>query len=290
VRYLLAMVTIKQVARFPSRLRGRLRAEQVIKTFDIMADESKVCDESIMPEGYLKTTIDVLLEAPGITMKMQQSGLRIQPKLEERIYWNWDIPEFIWQAILHSNTLQRLTTNYLGPGVRLDDIYVKTVVDGLQSGAEGWHDDNIGYRLKIFMVFDVEGEPSDTVLIPSKRPNIYRVKILGDAMRMLGGKDVKERDSEVRVSYCPGDCLVFDTNLMHRGDYSTGAGIRFCLVAEFIDREKANRVHNVCPCGPGQSRFSIRIPHGCYNDIASHPLIDPSLLHKDKSGILYGYT
>ena len=50
--------------------------------------------------------------------------------------------------------LANIVSKYLGPNVRLDDLYLKTVRDGLSSASESWHDDNVGYRLKLFMVFD----------------------------------------------------------------------------------------------------------------------------------------
>ena len=34
--------------------------------------------------------------------------------------------------------------DYLGPRVRLDDLYVKSVMDGLNATAEGWHGLGIG--------------------------------------------------------------------------------------------------------------------------------------------------
>ena len=284
------MVTAKQIVRFPSRLRRRLVLAQKIREFDAKADAHHHLNGSQMTDGWCKTTIDDLLESPGITQVMQSSKLRCAPELGKQIYWNWDIPEFVWDAVLASKKLHALVRNYLGPGVRLDDLYVKTVVDGLQSGAEGWHDDNVGYRLKVFMVFDTEGTPSDTLLLPQPRPNPYQVKIKEEVGRMLGAPDKSKRVAELRITYSAGDCLVFDTNLTHRGDYTASAGIRYCMVAEFIDRNKANSLSGSCPCGPGQSQFSISIPVNNFTWLATHPLIDPHLLHEDHSGIQYGYT
>lgn len=284
------MVTAKQLTRFPSRLRKRFVLAKKIRFFDALADVHRPLTESSMANGWCKTTIDDLLESPGISNRIRSSNLRRPPNADKQIYWNWDIPDFLWEAVLSSKKLHQLARDYLGPGVRLDDFYIKTVQDGLQSGAEGWHDDNVGYRLKVFMVFDIEGTPSDTLLIPQPRPNPYHVKMKEEVVRLLGAPDKSLRSKELRVTYGAGDCLVFDTNLLHRGDYTSSTGIRYCLIAEFIDREKANSLRRYSPCGPGQAAMRIRIPVLENLDIAMHPLIDKDLLERQSDHFLYGYS
>jgi hypothetical protein len=230
-----------------------------------------------------------LLDSPGLNARMIASELRVRPDESKRIYYNWELPAFIWEAILGAATLKAAMTDYLGPRMRLDDLYIKSVMDGLNATAEGWHDDNVGYRVKVFMVFDTEGSPSGTVVIPIERPNLYQIRIRDEIARFLFKPKKDERDGAVRVAYEPGDCLVFDTNLPHRGDYHSGTGIRYCLVAEFIDRDKANVLQGLAPCGPGQSRHPIRIPALVGIDVASHPMIDADILRADADGWLYGY-
>jgi hypothetical protein len=283
------MTTIKQLVRFPSRLRKRFSLAKKIQYFDALTDQVARLSDGEMANGWCKTTIDEFLESPGIAKQMRESSLRRQPDVGKEIYWSWDIPDFVWNAVLSSKRLDSMVRDYLGADVRLDDLYVKTVKDGLQSGAEGWHDDNVGYRLKVFMIFDVDGIPSDTLLIPQIRPNLYYVKVKEEAVRLLGAPDKDRRASEVRVSYNAGDCLIFDTNLLHRGDYTSSAGMRYCLVAEFIAREKANSLRKHSPCGPGQSAMRIRIPILNNLDILTHHLIDKDLLERLPDHFLYGY-
>ena len=221
---------------------------------------------------------------------MRESSMRRPPMQGMQIFWSWDIPYFVWEALLKSTTLPCLIFNYLGPGARLDDLYLKSIEDGLISGAEGWHNDNVGYRLKLFMVFDVEGTPSDTILLPARHPNPYRFRILSETIRMLGFINNKPRPGEVRVGYQAGDCLLFDTNLEHRGDYTSSSGIRYCLVAEFIDRTKANSIYRWSPCGPGQGRFPVKVPIEVHELLASHPLVDVDLLSEQDGLIYYGYS
>jgi hypothetical protein len=91
------------------------------------------------------------------------------------------------------------------------------------------------------------------------------------------------------LAYEPGDCLIFDTNIPHRGDCHSGTGTRYCLTAEFIDRDKADCLRGLAPCGPGQSSQRIRIPALAGIDVANHPLIDASILAADGEGWLYGH-
>jgi hypothetical protein len=283
-------MNLKKIIRIPARIKKRITLSKIIQGFDKASDHQYQITQHSLDNGWLKTRIDDILEAPGISERMRNSELRRKPNQGKQIYYNWDIPEFVWDAILRSDSIINIAKSYIGSEVRLDDLYIKTIVDGLESGAEGWHDDNVGYRLKVFMVFDTEGTPSDTLLIPHSRPNLYNVKIKDEIKRMIGKPDKNHRSSEIRVNYKAGDCLVFDTNLVHRGDYTTNCGVRYCLVAEFIDRNKVNEIRDSCPCGPGQSARQIKIPKSSINILNDHPLIDKKILNESLDCFYYGYT
>lgn len=282
-------MNLKKFIRVPSRIKKRITLSKIIQDFDNASDQQLQSMQSNLNNGWLRTSIDEILEVPGIAEKMRNSELRRKPDQNKQIYYNWDIPNFVWDAILGSKSIINIAKSYIGSEARLDDLYIKTIVDGLESGAEGWHDDNVGYRLKVFFVFDTEGTPSDTLLIPRLRPNLYNVKIKEEIKRMIGKPDKNQRSSEVRIKYTAGDCLVFDTNLLHRGDYTTSSGIRYCLVAEFIDRNKANEIRDSCPCGPGQSVKQIKIQTSSDDLINNHPLIDNKILDRNLDYFYYGY-
>lgn len=267
----------------------RRRCLRPIHRFDRRSDLTGDVAASGLRGGMLKTTVDTFLDSPGLNERMIRSELRVTPDPAKRIYLSWELPAFLWEAILGSQTLKAAMTNYLGPRLRLDDLYVKSVMDGLGGASEGWHDDNVGYRVKVFMVFDTEGTPSGTLVVPTERPHLCEVHVSDEISRFLFKPKTDERPGAVRVAYDAGDCLVFDTNLPHRGDYHSGEGVRYCVVAEFIDREKADALRGLAPCGPGQSRHRIRIPALTGVDLANHPLIDPLLLSADGDGWLYGY-
>jgi hypothetical protein len=282
-------MNIKKILRILPRLLKRIKLSKSIKKFDQQSDVYFKSGKNNLDNGWSKTSIDEILESPGISEIMRNSELHRKPDIGKKIYYNWNIPDFMWTAILKSKLITDIAKGYIGPEARLDDLYIKTIVDGLESGAEGWHDDNVGYRLKVFMVFDVEGTPSNTLLIPHARPNLYKIEIKEEVKRMLGSPVKIKRDSEIQVNYLAGDCLIFDTNLRHRGDYSAGPGIRYCLVAEFIHRKKADALRKYSPCGPGQSAMQIIIPIRDKDLLLQHPLIDDSILEVFGDNFKYGY-
>ncbi len=202
---------------------------------------------------------------------------------------SWDLPPIFWNQILKSKILVNKIRNYLGETARLDDAYLKTIKNGLSSVSEGWHNDNVGYRLKLFIVFDAEGHAAPTLVIPAKRPNIYKFRLIQDTLRLLLGRsDVTNKKEQITINYQPGTCLLFDTNLEHRGGYSEGNGVRHCVIIEFICRKKASKVSGFAPCGPKQGKGQIIIQAS--GDLVRHSdLIDPEILQIQENNIhLYG--
>ena len=264
-------------------------ASKIIRFHDMKADTQYDPTSCALPEGYNTFKIDNLLEAEGITQRLIKSELREKLTKDQNIHLSWCLPDFLWEAILNSQNLHEIASNYLGPNVRLDDLYLKTVRDGLSSASESWHDDNVGYRLKVFMVFDTEGVPSSTVLIPSQRPNLYEINFEDEIVR--ANKQIRSeiRHYSVEVNYTAGDCLVFDTNLSHRGDYTNSQGVRHCVIAEFIDKSKGDALRGKAPCGPGQGKQKVKIPFSALASVKKSPLIDQSLLEVVNNEILYGY-
>ncbi|WP_137701273.1 hypothetical protein [Marimonas lutisalis] len=280
---------MKQVLRLPKALLRRYRVARVVDGIDSKSDELATYEKSNMPQGMYKSTIDDVLESPGLAEKMRQSELRRLPKDGERIVLSWDLPPFMWEALLGSKTLSDMVTAYIGPDVRLDDVYLKTVLDGYDATSEGWHDDNVGYRVKVFMVFDTEGQPAGTYVQPTPRPHPYRVQLVDEIARIIKKPKMDHRPGELLMKYEAGDCLVFDTNIPHRGDFSSGKGVRYCVIAEFIDRNKSDALRGRAPCGPGQGKRKLTIPAGLSIDPASHQLIDQNLLSKANGAYQYGY-
>ncbi len=279
---------MKHIIKAPTLLAKRYIYGQKIRKHDQRADAAVDPASCGLTDGFLRLPIDDLL-GKGMTRTLIASDLRVTPDVGKKIHISWDIPAFLWTALLGSDRMTDIARAYLGDGARLDDVYVKTVSDGLTSVSEGWHTDQVGYRLKVFMVFDVTGDPAGTLVVPTPRPNLYELNVADEWARIMKRPKKEQRQQEMRVSYKAGDCLIFDTNLLHRGDYSTGAGTRYCIVAEYIDRAKADAIRAATPCGPGQGRTPITIPALDGIDPANHPMIDARLLKKQGDGYLYGY-
>jgi len=267
----------------------RRAAAKVIRFHDMKVDAQYDPRASALHEGYNTFKIDDLLGVEGVTRRLINSELRDKLTKDQNIHLSWCLPDFLWEAILNSQNLYKIASNYLGPDIRLDDLYLKTVRDGLSSASESWHDDNVGYRLKVFMVFDTEGVPSDTLLIPTQRPNLYKINFEDEIVRAKKQIQSDIRDSTIRVKYAAGDCLVFDTNLSHRGDYTSSHGVRHCIIAEFIDKSKGDALRGKAPCGPGQGKQKVKIPYSVLASVEKSPMIDRNLLEVVNQEILYGY-
>lgn len=281
---------VNKIIKVPRFIARRIASGAIIKRYDRVTDSAHPYTGGDLAEGYLMARIDDLMGVPGFSDRLAASDLRVTPTPEKRAFFTWDIPAFVWQALLQSQRLNDMVSAYLGPAARLDDLYVKTVTDGYDSTSEGWHTDHVGYRLKVFMVFDVAGDPAGTVVVPRHRPNLYTLQLGDEIARALHTPKMDTRAEALRVTYTAGDCLVFDTNLPHRGDYSTGHGTRYCLMAEYIDRAKADALLGRAPCGPGQGRRDIVIPPLQGVDLAGHPMIDQRLLRPGADGgHVYGY-
>ena len=156
----------------------RYKYSKIIEKFDAISDANYVEANNAMKDGYIKSTIDDLFENENFTAQLRNSSLRRAPDDGKNVYFTWDLPAFVWRLCFQAEA-RTCCKGYLGHNARLDDMYIKSVKDGLSSVSEGWHDDNVGYRLKLFMVFDVEKIPSGTVLIPKKKAKYLSRTVLG---------------------------------------------------------------------------------------------------------------
>jgi len=280
---------LKEVFKAPKMMRRRLKNEKIIQKFDRVSDKHYDPVRAELMMGFERYTIDDLFENSGLAAKMRASEMRMLPSNGARVYFSWSIPVFLWAALLRSEKLYDIVQHYIGADVRLDDFYVKNVADGYDATAEGWHDDNVGYRLKVFMVYDVEGVPAMTIIQPQKRPNMYKLQLKEELLRTLKKKNTETKENELAVKYSAGDCLIFDTNISHRGSYNQTSGTRYCVVAEFIDRNKANALRGRAPCGPHQGKGRLIIPDVGI-DLTNHRLIDADILQVTENKNLYGYV
>lgn len=266
----------------------RFRHSITVRRYDSAGERVAVPDTELYCSGFRVDDIDSLLSVDGLTKKMQASDLRRSPDSSTNSYTSWVVPLFLWEALLNSEHLREIVAGYLGPNARLDDLYVKTVRSGVDSISEGWHTDGVGYRLKMFMVFDTDGVPSSTLVVPQRRPNLYSISVTDEFARFYKGRSTAAKPNAKKIDYKPGTVLLLDTNTLHRGDYSSDLGTRYCVVCEFIDRAKANEIRGFSPCGPRQARGKLEIPL-TYDALKAHSLIDVDLLEPAGQACLYGY-
>lgn len=179
---------------------------------------------------------------------------------------------------------------YLGPDCRLDDVRVFWYVPSRArrlSISGGWHDDNCGHRLKLYICLQGDGR-TPTVFLPDSHRRKYRFR-LAELRRFFGYPDMGCRPGEVYLRYRTGDVALFDTHGLHRGLYEEPASERTTIVVEFINRHKANRISGKAPCGPGSSRTgTLTFDAGAYQQLASTGLIDEQIVRRD--GAVYRYS
>lgn len=175
--------------------------------------------------------------------------------------------------------LRPTITGYLGAGCRLDDISLfwyqpaqarKPMVSG------GWHDDNCGHRLKLFICLKGDGS-TPTVFLPGSHRHPYRFRY-AELLRFMGLSNKASRPGEVCLRYQGGDVALFDTNGLHRGQYEGPATERAVILVEFMDRQKSNAISGRAPCGPGSSPTGeVLLEPEAYALLASTGLMDSAL-------------
>ena len=258
----------------------------VIRNYDKQVDLS-YSKNTLSENGFEVLDISDLFENSD-ELRRSLSEIKTDNRAEG-VDMSWTLPKVFWEELLKSSELTEKVQGYLGVAARLDDAYLKTIKDGVKSVSEGWHNDNVGYRLKLFIVFETEGQAAPTVILPGKRPKLYRFNLIEDTSRLFFGKsDLGPRKRQQVVEYSSGTCLLFDTNLEHRGGFSEGAGVRHCVIVEFICRKKANKLSGFSPCGPRQGGGQIKIS-AQEKLVEQSPILDTVILNNfRKNEYLYG--
>lgn len=188
------------------------------------------------------------------------------------------------KIIAHAIEFYKATIiDYLGENVRVDDIYhfeFHPSKAKKESISGGWHDDNCGHRLKMFICLKGDGR-TPTMIAPNSHKSQYKFR-LAEFFRFMGDADISPKDGEVALKYFSGDVAIFDTNALHRGYYEENCGERHIILVEFMDRYKSNRISGFAPCGPGSSPSgSVYIDDDALLNLLQTELMDLSLLAKD---------
>ena len=140
--------------------------------------------------------------------------------------------------------VRRILRDYLGPLWSAD--YAAIWRSPRESSSGQWHHDNVGNRVKLFVVLGNESEENGTEFVThthmTRWPSFTGRLPAPDG----GGQFVRQQR---------GDILIFDTNLAHRGKYS--AEERIILQIEFSSILKSFVVFGQC----GRF-FRARFEHG----------------------------
>ncbi len=126
-----------------------------------------------------------------------------------------------------------LLKQYLGPLWSAD--YALIWRSAQQSTSGEWHHDNVGNRVKLFIVLRNQSEENGTEFVV----NTYQTR-----WRSFTGRLPAPESGAAFVRQRRGDMLLFDTNVVHRGRYS--AQERIILQLEFSHIFKSFVVFGQC--------------------------------------------
>ena len=251
-------------------------------------------DLPINNNGFETTSSKELFNC-SISEIAKNSGLSDLKYDKNGLYFTSKLPEKLLEVILTSKKLENLIFSYLGKDARLDDIYIKCQAPNSKSISEGWHTDNVGYRLKMFIAFDAKADSPKTILIPKSHLKVYSFPFLeilkrfflknnSSFFKKMISNNFTHFENEVKLAYADDVIHIFDTNALHRGDYAKYLNSRNCIVVEFINRDKGNKLFKYAPCGPGQQdQGMLFFSPGISNYLINSKLIDKNILKVEKN-------
>ena len=265
------------------------KCEKYIHKHDILMNRNDRDDEySLWDLGYtIFKTNDVINNFNNDIIRFKKPTF-IHNKFGN--YISREIDDEILRSILSSKKLSDIVIDYLGEGARLDDIYIWSKVTGNSFDiSEGWHTDDVGHRLKLFICIEADEDSSTTLYCPQTNKISYRIRFK-HIVRYLS-VIAHPYKKFIEYKHQGGNSILFDTNGEHRGNYTNKNGNRLLLVLEFINRDKSNLISGMCPCGPGQSPNGEIFFHSNLKSLLDqNPLIDKSILKYDTSKNEYLYS
>lgn len=268
--------------------------ERLIRRFDQRTLFGPVGSFSnLATNGWIKTDSVSLFGAPlADILEAKIAGLAKTDKFGNAI--SRDIPEEAMSVILQAPMLVRVVHSYLGAGARLDDIYLWSKDFEQQQTfdlSEGWHSDNVGNRIKVFVCIEASTDAPSTLVADRTHNRQYRIGLeeFGRFFGRIG--TLANPDKVVEIKYGRNTVSIFDTNAFHRGSYAARKARRVCLILEFVDREKSDLLSGACPCGPGQSPDGrVTFAKSLRDQLWSHELVDRSLLREEAECISYSIS
>lgn len=285
---------IKKLYYFVHYYLRKKASESVIRKIDKQAPIQTISDSNELHlNGWLKGSAgeligrDFINQCINITNNIEDNFDQYGTSMSRKV------PLELLETLLTSPKLSKLIKGYLGHDARLDDIYFWKKNEERSKKfdlSEGWHTDNVGHRLKLFICIDATESSPYTQVLSGNHLTLYKAP-LGDWRRFLGVVGKEPTGNIISLKYSSGTIALFDTNMLHRGVYKGLSGYRHCLVVEFIDRNKSNKLSGKCPCGPGQSRsgkvYFTNLTPTTVDVLQDLPLIDQKLLKIEDSQASY---
>jgi hypothetical protein len=187
------------------------------------------------------------------------------------IFNNQKYLEFLCNA-----NILNLVKNYLGDYCRLDKITLDITGNNEIRVADTFHYDIVGHRIKVYIYLEDTRQP--TTIIPKTHKNThYQYNLKYSRVQVDNSIYMKEVIGDA------GDCLIFDTNMLHKGVYKKQFGGRVALVLEYCDARKSTSISAVSPCGPRGLKFPI----GIINECDKYLIDQNSIIYKNNQYFIY---
>lgn len=176
--------------------------------------------------------------------------------------------------------------SYLGPDAYLDGINWMVSSPKQESISSNWHTDNVGNRLKLFICVNGDGS-QPTLIVPSndRIPNFvdWLKHTAIEFFRWFGKTKDNHIQGQVSLAHIDGSAFLFDTQLLHRGEYKKGAASRIIFHMEFSNPRK----HKISRGPIGSKSFnSFNFSANLLKVTAFQKMLDPRRL-KTHGGICY---
>ena len=110
---------------------------------------------------------------------------------------------------LAANNLDEILNSYLGHFWSADFSEIWRAPP--QSSAGEWHHDNVGNRVKIFIILVNDSPENGTEIIPFTHKSRWKSFV---------GRSPQPKGTPFFIEQRPGNVVIFDTNSIHRGMYS----------------------------------------------------------------------
>lgn len=188
------------------------------------------------------------------------------------------------RSFLECDAVNDTVRSYLGPDAIYQNVFLSRIPAGLQMNDRSgiWHHDKVGHRLKVFLLFQDVGEGG--------RPTWY-----AEGTHLMDWPGYHYQASRFQAEFVTsqflckamharrGDCVIFDTNGLHRASYGPGLAARSAMVLEFSTRSKFMALQRI-------GNFPIGVkPHHLPKGLdLDRTLVDQDLVQEGTDGLFYG--